>query len=313
MATRPYTLDTKRLPIAIGYKNESYIADMVMPYFQVDSEAFDWNLYSPEQYYEIRDTRLSRTGVADMVEFGSTVNTSKVLDEALDGMIPVTDKEFAPGGLDPASRLIEGLTELVMLKREDRVAKIVFNTASYDAANVLTLSGGAQFNEATSDPLKVFMEGLDVPLVRPNTMVIGQQVWTTIRRNPILVEAIRGAVSGNAANQGVINTSDLANLLGIQNVYIGAARGNSANPGQTPSIPRLWGKSVALLHLSALGAGQSIMPTWGWTARYGTKFVRTWFDEEKGIKGSDVYRVGEQVREIVSAPGAGYYIQNAIA
>ncbi|MDX1976468.1 MAG: hypothetical protein SFT94_02235 [Pseudanabaenaceae cyanobacterium bins.68] len=311
--TRPYVLDTKRLPIAIGYKNEGYIADLVMPYFPVDAEQFDWNLYSPEQYYEIRDTRISRTGVADMIEFASTVQTSRVFDEALDGMVPVTDREYAPAGIDPASRLVEGLTELLVLRREQRVAQTVFNAANYEAANVLTLSGGDQFNASTSDPLKVMMESLDIPLVRPNTIVFGQQTWTTVRRNPIIVEAIRGAVSGNAASQGVINTGDLANLLGVQNVYVGMARGNANNPGQAPSLPRLWGKSIALLHLSALGAGQSVMPTWGWTARYSTRFVRTWFEEEKGIKGSDVYRVGEQVREIVSAPGAGFYIQNAIA
>ncbi len=256
---------------------------------------------------------MSRSGEADRIEFDSTIQTSRVLDEGLSGSIPVTDRNFAPVGVDPASRLVEGLTELLVLRREQRVAQLVFNTASYDAGNVLTLSGGDQFNTSTSDPLKVLMESLDIPLVRPNAVIIGQQVWTTIRRNPIIVEAIRGAISGNAASQGVINTSDLANLIGVNNVYVGMARGNSANPGQTPSLPRLWGKHIAMLHMSPLGAGQSVMPTWGWTARYGSRVVRTWFEDEKGILGWDCYLVGEQVREIVSAPGAGFYIQNAIA
>lgn len=313
MATRPYTLDTKRLPIAIGYKNESYIADMVMPYFQVNSEQFDWNLYAPQQYYEIRDTRIGRSGVADSIEFDSTIQTSRVLDEGLSGSIPVTDKNFAPDGTDPASRLVEGITELLVLRREQRVAQTVFNAANYDAANVLTLSGGSQFNTATSDPLGVIMESKDKTLVPINTIIFGNDVWTNVRCNPIFVEAVRGAVSGNAAQQGVISTSDLASLLGVKNIYVGQARANSANPGQSPSIARLWGKHIAMLHLSPLGAGQSVMPTWGWTARYGSRVVRTWFEDEKGLLGSDVYMVGEQVREIVSAPGAGFYIQNAIA
>jgi hypothetical protein len=315
MATRPFSLDTVRLPIAIGYKNDSYIADEVMPYFPVNSELFDWNKYTITDMYNIRETRMSRTGVADTVEFTATSEASRVFDEALDGAVPITDQEFSQPGLDPAARTVEGLTELVMLKREQRVANTVFNTASYDAANVVTLSGTSQFNDAASNPLTTILNALDVPLVRPNTMVLGQSVWTTLRRNSVIVQAVRGMGmgGGNSASSGIIMTDDLAMLFGVDRVLIGQARSNSANVGQASNISRLWGKNLALLHLSPLGMGQGMMPTWGWTARYGTKFVRTWIEEERGIKGSNLYRVGEQVREIVSAPGAGYYIQSAIA
>jgi len=58
---------------------------------------------------------------------------------------------------------------------------------------------------------------------------------------------------------------------------------------------------------------QDVAPTWGFTAEYGSKIVRAIPEEKIGLKGSIRHRVGEQVREMVSAPGAGFYIANAIA
>jgi hypothetical protein len=284
-----------------------------MPYETVASEVFEWNEYAIADMYNILETRMSRKGEPNEVDFTAIARTSKIFDEGLDAVVPNSDIAYQPDGIDVLDRTTVGLAELLMLAREKRVANTVFNAANYDAANVVTLSGSDQFSDVTSNPVSRIMTSLDIPLVRPNTMVFGQVAWTKTRTNPALVEAVRGAISSNAARNGVIAADELAALFQVQRVLVGQSRSNTANPGQTASFSRLWGNHIAMLHLNPLGAGQGFMPTWGWTARFGNRIVSS-FDEPKiGLKGSIRQRVGECVREVVSAPGAGYYIINAVA
>lgn len=53
--------------------------------------------------------------------------------------------------------------------------------------------------------------------------------------------------------------------------------------------------------------------TFGLTAQFGSREVRDIFDENMGMRGGYNVRVGESVRELITAPDLGFFLENVIA
>lgn len=315
--TAPFTVNPEHSAVAVGFKNteDSLIADEVMPRVDV-AETFSYTTYDAAQMFTVPDTKVGRKSEPNQVNFAGVDVTAKVDDFGLDDFVPQRDmdvwaamsKPSTGGPIRPDLLAAEGLTNLILLDREVRVANQVFDPNNYETALKQTLSGSDQWSHADSNPLEDLLLALDEPLVRPNTIVLGRAVWTTIRRHPKIVQA----VFNSAQNSGVISRQHLMDLLEVSNVQIGSARVNTARKGQAASYQRTWGKHCSLLYVSKQAA-QTFQPTWGWTGQFGTRFGGTIPNGMKGLKGGNTIRVGEQVKEVVAAKGAGYFFQNAIA
>ncbi|MBQ7567292.1 capsid protein, partial [bacterium] len=211
-------------------------------------------------------------------------------------------------GYNPQAEAAEYLTELMAVDREKRVADIAFNAGSYATGCKTTLTGENQFSHANSDPLNTLLTGLDAPFVRPNTIVMGQAVWSALRRNAKMVQTVYPNANGN----GIITPEQLAGILGVDRVLIGQARANRAKRGAAPNIDYLWGKHLAMLYIDASATVSSRL-TWGFTAEFGSRSSGVIPAPEKSVRGSVRVRVSESLRELVVCPDAGYFIQNAVS
>lgn len=310
MATAPFVVIPELTAVAVAYRNASLIADMVLPRVPVGKKEFRWQKYALADSFTLPDTKVGRKGQPALVEFGSTEVNDACLDYGLDDLVPNDDIAQAEGGQDPLALATTRLTELVALDRERRVANLVFAAGTYAAGNQQTLSGTSQFSDFTnSDPLGVILAALDACVMRPNEAVFGQAVWTKFRQHPKVVKA----VLGNAGDSGVVSRQAVAELLELQAIHVGQGFLNTAKPGQTASLSRVWGKHIALLHKNPLGGPDGAITTFGFTAQFGTKVGGTAEDGSIGLRGGKRVRSGESVKECVSANDLGYFIQNAVA
>lgn len=324
MATsRPFVVDATLTAVAIGYKNGSAmrIADKVLPRLPVSNEKFKYTVYPIGEAFNTPDARVGRKGVVKQLEFTGTELTSDVIDYGLDSPIPQSDIDVATAAraegrtvFDPEARATEMLTETIENIRELRVAQTVFALGTYAASRRITLSGTSQFSDYTnSDPIGVFAAGMDATLVyRPNTVVLGREVWTKLSSHPKIVNAVKG----NVTNQGRITIDQLRELLsgdGITDVLVGDAWTNTAKQGQTTSLARAWGKHIALLYLNPLASVEQGGITFGFTAQFGDRIAGRIEDPDIGLQGGFRIRTGERVRELISAQDVGYFIQNAVA
>lgn len=318
MADAPFTINPALTAIAVGYKNPDavLIADQVLPRVPT-AETFNYTVYDTAQAYTLPPTEVGRRSSPNIVTFGGTSVTDTVKDYGLDDPIPQRDidafasmpKPATGGPIDPMQLSTMMLSGLIDLAREIRVADIVFNSANYAADKVTTLSGTSQWSDFTnSDPLSDLLGALDKPLVRPDTLTLGQDVWTKLRQHPKIVQAIFKTAQG----AGSVSKQQVADLLEIRQILVGAGWVNTARRGQAPSFARVWGKNAALTY-SSQGAAQMFQPVWGWTAGWGGKFAGTIVDAKAGLKGSVTVRVGEQLKELVAAKDAGYYFAAAVA
>lgn len=309
----PFPVNPALTAIALSYRNAELIADMVLPRVPVATDSFKYFKRNQSEQFTVPDTKLGRKSEANEVEFGGTEVTDAVQGYGLKDSVPLQDIRNAQGlPFDPLADATEGLTALLRLDRELRVAGLVFNAGNYAAANKATLAGATQWSDYTnSNPVAAIMAAFDNMLMRPNKLVLGQAVWTTLRQHPKVVEAVKGTGAGVNA-QGMITRQQLAELLEITDVVVGSGWVNTAKKGAAASMARCWGKFAAAIYTEPVGARNAT--TFGFTAEAGGGFqTRDWFEPKIGMEGAQVVQVSDLVKEVLPANDLGYLWSAAIA
>lgn len=309
MAVSPYPIAPDLTAISVLYKNKAYIADMVLPRVPVSKQNFTFISYPTDAMFNVMDTAVARRGKPNEVTLDGTETPDFTLDQGLDAGIPQADVDNSDERYRPLDTQTLQLSELVALGREQRVANLVFNTASYAAGLATTLSGTGQYSDyVNSDPVVGINAMLDLPLIRPNKLVFGQQSWTGFRSHPRVVQACKGT----AQQGGIASRQQVAELFEVDEILVGAARANNAKRGQTPSLARLWGKHIAGIYIPPVLTGQGEV-AFGASFEWGSRQVQQWADKDIGMRGGQRIRVGESLKERIIANQAGFMIQNAVA
>lgn len=315
----PFVVQPKLTQIAMAVKPEGMIADLVCPRIPVEGEKFVYTRFTTEDAFTVPDTHVGRTSQPNTVEFGGVDETASVEDHGLDDVVPNRDINAAEDGannFDPLGVAAERTALLVELAREQRVARMYFNSATYDASLRETLSGTSQWSHADSDPLTDILTAFDTMLVRPNYAVFGQQVWTKLRTHPKIVAAAlnKGGANASDAARGAVSRAAVADLLELTDIYVGAGFVNTAKKGQAPAYARVWGKHASFLRLEkSIKDPRGALPTFGFTAQWRDRVSGTMELPRIGLRGSTLVRVGEQVKELVAFQQAGFFFQNAVA
>jgi hypothetical protein len=319
MPRQPFVVSPQLTAVAIAYKNLKLIADEILPLTPVPASEFKWILHPPEEGLTVPDTRVSRRGSVNQISFSATEQTSSVESYGIEDPIPYSDILKAEDGrraglnnFDPRAHSTEMLSRLLDLDREVRVANLVNTATTYPINRRIILSGTSQFSDFNnSNPLRSILTWLDIPLIRPNMLWMGQDVWRIVRQHPRIVEAIKMTGAGLNA-QGTIAREALAELLEIEKVIVGEGWVNTARRGPSPTYNRVWGRNMGFFYCDVLSGAQSGL-TFGFTATWKGKFAGTIQDPNIGLEGGEIIRVGMNCREIISAPDAAFFVQEAVA
>lgn len=310
MAGTPFPVDETRTGIALAYTNEEMIADQVLPVATpVATKEFTYLKYPIAEGLTVPDTKMGRRSEANTINLTATEEPSATEDFALSDLVPNSDVDNAPQGFDPLNHATETVTELMVLDREIRVANLVFNANTYGAGNKVQLAGADQFSHADSDPFKYLWQRLEIPTVRPNLGVFGQRTWNFLAIHPKMI----AGVYGTASTVGKVKLADLADALEIPKLIVGRSRVNTAKKGQAAVLNRTWGPHAAFLHVNALANNQRGM-TFGMTVPQGRLRQVRIIDEPKiGIGGSVRVQCESRLKELVTAPDCGFFIQDAVS
>ena len=314
----PFPIQSELTAITLAYQNRRLIADEVLPRTPVPSREFKWLQMGRDQMFTVPETLVGRKGQPNEVEFGGTETPGFVRDFGLDDVVPNEDLESAPAGFDPLGTAVTGISELVALDREKRVADLIFNQNSYPAANRATLSGTSQWSDySNSDPYTAIQTALDGMLMRPNIGVIGRLAWSRLRVHPKITASLAPSAIGNTPTSNAggqpATLQAVADLLELDQIIVGEAFINTAKPGQTASLSRCWGKHMAFLHQNPVATIRGNAVTFGFTAEWGNRVAGSMPEPKVGLRGAQRVRVGESVNELIVASDVGYYFQNIVA
>lgn len=306
-----YAATPEQTGMVISYKNPGLIADSVMPRvspMKAGKLEFKWFEKSLKNSFTVPDTIVGRKSRPNSVELEGTEKSGFCSAFGLESTIPVEDIKNADDGNDLITQEMQALIDLVLLGREARVAALVQNSSNYDAANVTTLSGTSQFQDASSDAMKLILAMLDKPIVRPNVIGMSLPVWTALRTNPSIVKG----TNKNSGDAGAAARQAVAELFEVDEIIIGQSRINGANRGQTPVLNQCWGKHL-FAHYRSKTANLKDGVAWGLTSQSGQRYTKVEEDSKCGLQGGYRIVVGEYLSEVILAKSAGIFMQNVIA
>lgn len=315
MATNaPFPVNPQLTAIALSYRNPSLIADMVLPRVPTHDE-FRYTKFTQAEAFTVPEMKIGRKSEANEVEFGGTEVVDFCIDYGLQDAVPVSDVRKAEGTkFDPMGTASAGLSRLVQLAREVRVANLVFGAGNYAAANKATLAGVTQWSDyANSNPVNAILTAMDTMIMRPNKIVMGQAVWTVLRQHPKVVEAVKATGAGGVNAAGVVARQAVADVLEVQEIMVGQGFVNTAAKGATAAYSRVWGKFCALMYTEPVAGAQNAT-TFGFTAEAGGGMrVVDWFDPQRGADGVNVVKLVDTVKEVLPATDLGYLFSAAVA
>lgn len=317
MAAAPFVVSPELTAIAVMYNQANLIADAVMPRVPVSTEQFKYVKYPMAESFTAPEDLVGRRSAPNQVEFSGQEATDSTVDRGLDAPVPNKDikawKAARAAGLtqqtDPLARATKQVTALVAMRREKRVADLVFDTTQYATPNKATLSGTSQWSDYTnSNPQDAILAALDSMVMRANVAVFGRATWTKLSQHPRICKAI----FGNNTDAGIVSRRAFADLFELEDVLVGEGWMNLAAKGQAANMQRIWGKHAAFLCRNK-EADTEFGVTFGLTAQFGERVAGTVEDSDIGLDGGVRARVGERVKELVTASDLGYLFANAVA
>jgi hypothetical protein len=152
--------------------------------------------------------------------------------------------------VDALMYAVERSRDVVLRNFERRVAAAVFDSATWTGAALTTAVATEWSTKATAAPIdNVLAAAAKVRLncgMTPNTLILGWTAWQNLRECAQILDRIRygGAPSLDVSKVG---QAAVAQILGLNQILVGGAVKNSANPGQTASLADCWDDEYAMV------------------------------------------------------------------
>ena len=309
MANQYLGVDPMLTNVAVAYQNSEYIADKIFPMLQVKKQSGKHFVYDKGRF---RINEVLRAVGANSKEVTLKVTTGTTYfceDHALKQFVADEDRDNAITPTTPMVDATENATDMLQVSREYALASYMANVSNL--TNSTTLSGTDQWSDyANSDPFDDIMTGIESVhgkiFVKPNTLVLGQQTFNSLKNHPDLLDRVK------YSQKGVITIDLLKSLFDVEHVLIGGAGYNSATEGQTDDMAYIWGKHAWLLYINPKTAAKMITFGFAYTWKK-IKTERLRGSDEEDRKGTYV-RVGDHYydQQVVTVDAA-YLIADATA
>ena len=128
-----------------------------------------------------------------------------------------------------------------------------------------------------------------------------------MRRNPSVVKSY----NGTSGDEGLVPLAWIAQTLGVT-ITVAKAKQNTANKGQEATYGAVWQHHCLMFYKNT-----SAMPnkglTYGLTAQFGQRISQSKRDDDIGLRGAVVQRVGESVKELILSQDCAYFFENTLA
>lgn len=238
---RDLHIDAVLSEMAIGYRPEGFIADMIFPTVNVQKQSDLYMVFDRGDRMRIESTvRAPGTAARRVTEsVGSATYFAK--NYALAGAAVLEDKANA----DPMqlAGIVNGkatfLLDKLLLDWERRVALMVTSGSNVGSSAAVSSGWGGAGN-----PIGNINTALDNVYnsngVRPNRIVMGVNAWKSFRRD----SNVRNLIFGTNNGGGYPNVDQVKGLFDVDAIHIGGAFQNTAEEGQSETLASIWNDQV---------------------------------------------------------------------
>ena len=312
--TRDLHVDQLLTNLSIGYTNQTYIADQILPIVRVGAQSGKYVVYDQSHWFR-NEARLRAPGTKSQ-RGGWTYSSDTYYADRFSYGHEIYDEERA--NADAAFSLdreaVEFVTDKILMQREVSAAAKFFTTGVWGADK----AGGTNFTAwsdyATSTPIADiagWMDTVEATIGRePNTLVLGKQVWTQLKWHPDLVDNIK------YTQRAQLSQDLAASMFEVDRILIGRAIYTTSPEGTAEasvSYSRIWGKAALLLYVPQNPSMR--VPAAGYTFVWdrwpnALQYVKRIRDEERE---TDIIECNSFYSQKVTGKAAGVYASAAVA
>lgn len=305
--------------LLVAYSNRDLIADRVMPVVRAARRSGKYRKLKPETHFQIPDALLgSQEAMPNRAAYAlDSDGTFAVKDYALLDFISHDEEAGADAPIEPRLIAEKAIMGFLSLAREKRCADLVFAAGQY-GSNTEALAGGDRWDNSASDPVAKLLTRLRTPLVRPDTMVIGEEAWDAFRTHAAVTKYITSRNAADGINTPLmVDEPTVARAFRLRQVLVGTPIYNTAREGATPSYSRIWGKSCALIKVQETPSPRETA-TFGYTFRFTGGMppfaVQAIAEQLRGVRGGTWLKISHSDDEVVvGGDKVGYLLTTVVS
>lgn len=306
--------DSTLTNLSVQYKNPDLIGLQLMPVVTVDKLSNKFAKYGKRDRLAIPDDAVTNRSTPNEVSETRTFDNYSCKQYALLNYLDEMELQNQDAPLNEMVDLFAAVNDALDLSEEKRIATILTTAANFPTANKTTLAGNDRWaisgvEGTTSDPIRdIQTANLAVWSGFGNTRRLGfcsADVMNALQRHT-KINAKFNYVQG-----GLPAKTQIANMLGLDDILVGAAWEDTANSGATAVYSRIWGNYFGVVAVAANPSTRSAH--FGSTFRMGQKSSQQWFDPKIGVAGGYYGKVGMSEDHKIVASDSGYLITAAIA
>lgn len=273
--------------VARGYGNNAFVAENLFPTIYSEKEKIDIFEFNKEAFNIYDTERAIRANSNVISPQGFKKHTTTLTEHDLSYPIDYREEQEAEK-VKLQLHATNVVTEGLKLKLEKQCADLAQDPNNYPTENKLILSGSSCFNWKSSDPQGVVDDAKDAVSSKiaqdPNTMIIGQDAWRTLKRHPKLKELI-----SNNQNK-LLTLNFLKEIFEIENIFIG----KSIFVDKDNKFVRIWKDNIILAYVPKLGSSRTEYdPSYAYTVRKKDALNIDEYQKEgnkvKYIRATDIY------------------------
>lgn len=242
--------------LSIGFEQDdiAFVADEVCPTVEVDKQSDKYAEYDRSYFYRTEVAERSPGTQARAAGYGVSTSSTYYCDVfALRKAIDDQERGNADAIFDLDQDAMRYLLLQHKIKKEAQFVTDLFTTSLWTGSTTAgditpstlwSASGSTPFNDIRAQAVSIQTK----TGYKPNTLVMGGEVWAILADHPDLLDRIKGgATTGDPA---LAMENLVAQVLGLSKVLVAGATQNTAVEGATASYSRLLGKHALLCYVA---------------------------------------------------------------
>ena len=302
------------LSVRFTQQASSFIADKVFPTVRVQNRSDKYFTYDRSYWFK-SDAQLRGPGT-ESAGSGYAVGTDDFSCDVYAVHRNLSDqvRANADSPITMDRDATEFVTQHMLQRREQAFVSTYFTTGVWGTDKVGNTDFSYWDDYANSDPIRDLRDGViamaKLTALKPNTLVLGAEVWDYLQDHPDYLERIK------YTQKGIVSEDLVSSMIGVDKTHIAWSVKNTAAEGETASYDFNLGKNALLMYvpkspgLNTPAAGY----TFSWTGLFGSgsngirikRFRMEWIE-------SDRVEAEEAIDQKVVSSELGYFYSGAVS
>lgn len=299
------------LSVRFTQSADMFVADRVFPRVPVQHRSDVYYVYDRSYWFktdaQVRAPATESAGSGYEFTTDSYLTTEYAIHKDIDDMT----RANADSPLTLDRDATEFVTQHILQKKEQDWVSTFFTSGVWGTDVTPTNTWD---DYVSGDPIGDLRTGIismaKATALKPNTLVMGPEVWDKLQDHPDFLDRIK------YTQKGIVGTDLLAEMLGISRVLIAWSVKNSAAEGETASYSFNFGKNALLAHvpssagLNTPAAGYTF--TWTGYPGSGSNGMRVSRFRMEAIRSDRIEAECSYDQKVVSSE-LGYFFNAAVA